>query len=121
MTILSGCWMGARGIAWAEDAKARAKATALNLIIASLPFDIGQKWQPAFTTLYRDTIWAGKVLIWINRVRFAQWLNGDRGAAHTQETIMTRLTLLAVSLGTGVAFAAIPASIHLSPANVASL
>lgn len=34
---------------------------------------------------------------------------------------MTRLTLLAVSLGTGVAFAAIPASIHLSPANVASL
>jgi hypothetical protein len=121
MTILSGCWMGARGIACAEDAKARAKATALNLIIASLPFDIGQKRQPAFSTLYRNTIWAGKILIWINRVRFTQWLNDARGAAHTQETIMTRLTLLAVSLGTGVAFAAIPTSINLSPANVASL
>jgi hypothetical protein len=68
MTILSGSWMGARGIACAEDAKARAKATALNLIIASLPFDIGQKRQPAFSTLYRDTILAGKTLIWINRV-----------------------------------------------------
>jgi len=34
---------------------------------------------------------------------------------------MTKLTLLAVSLGTGVAFAAIPASINLSPAKVASL
>jgi hypothetical protein len=34
---------------------------------------------------------------------------------------MTRLTLLAVSLGVGAAFAAIPTSINLSPANVASL
>src|SRR5712671_3776360 len=44
-----------------------------------------------------------------------------KGRAHTRETIMTKLTLLAVSLGVGVAFAAIPASINLSPAKVASL
>jgi hypothetical protein len=55
MTILSGCWMGARGIACAEDAKARAKATALNLIIASLPFDFAKRgnllFRPCMETL----------------------------------------------------------------------
>jgi hypothetical protein len=50
MTISSGGWVGARGIACAVDAKARAKATALNLIIASLPFDIGQKRNLLFRT-----------------------------------------------------------------------
>ena len=34
---------------------------------------------------------------------------------------MTKLSLLAVTLGTGLVFAAIPASIKLSPANVTSL
>jgi hypothetical protein len=57
MTISSGCWMGARGIACAEDAKARAKATALNLIMASLPFDIVQKREAAFSSFYRRTYW----------------------------------------------------------------
>jgi hypothetical protein len=36
MTIWSGCWRGNRGMAWADDAKANAKATANNLIIVTL-------------------------------------------------------------------------------------
>jgi hypothetical protein len=76
MTISSGCWMGARGIACAEDAKARAKATALNLIMASLPFDIVQKREAAFFELLSTHLLAGKILIWINRVRFTRWLDG---------------------------------------------
>jgi hypothetical protein len=35
MTISSDCWMGTGGIASAEHAKPRAKATAINLIITS--------------------------------------------------------------------------------------
>ena len=35
--MLSGCWMGAIGMAYADDARARAKATAINLIIRSSP------------------------------------------------------------------------------------
>ena len=37
MITSSGCWSGAGGMACAEDAKARAKATTISLIIASLP------------------------------------------------------------------------------------
>ena len=36
MTNPSGCWMGTRGMACADDAKASAKATANNLIIVTL-------------------------------------------------------------------------------------
>ena len=38
MTSLSGCWRDTGGKACADDAKVRAKATAINLSIASLPF-----------------------------------------------------------------------------------
>src|SRR5215475_438292 len=35
VTTLSSCWMGATGTACADDARAKAKATAINLSIAS--------------------------------------------------------------------------------------
>ncbi len=38
MTVSSNCWRGASGIACADDAKVKAKANAINLVIASLQF-----------------------------------------------------------------------------------
>jgi len=38
MTISSSCWRGASGIACADDANVKAKASAINLVIASLQF-----------------------------------------------------------------------------------
>jgi hypothetical protein len=37
MTISSGCWSGTGGMAWADDANASAKATAVNLIMLLSP------------------------------------------------------------------------------------
>ncbi len=65
-------------------------------------------------------------LIWINDCRGAQWVNASarKGRASSlgdRREAMIRIGLLAVSLGTGLALAATPASINLSPANVTSL
>jgi hypothetical protein len=37
MTVPSGCWSGASGIACANEAKVKAKTTAINLVISFAP------------------------------------------------------------------------------------
>ena len=54
MTMSSGCWRGAGGIACTEDAKVRAKAMAINLIIPLLPFSpwgLPPEWETDDLTL----------------------------------------------------------------------
>jgi len=64
-------------MACAEAAKARTKARALNLIIAFLLFDIGQKSRDCFFGVAPEHVLVGKNLIWINACRVCVVSNGE--------------------------------------------
>jgi hypothetical protein len=51
MTIWSDCWTGTGGIASAEDAKAKAKATAISLIISHSSLDDPSRISPSLRPL----------------------------------------------------------------------